>query len=175
MESRTRVSPLLVLKAALTLGVLLTPGNSLQAQNPHDSPQLGSAIFVHPDGAGVSAWGAARVFTVGPDGTLNWDRLERIGIYRGHMKNSMGATSHGGATSHAFGVKVAWDSYGMDGTEPLTSLSGKPFSILREAQEAGLATALVNSGHIAEPGTGVFAASAPRRQLTDMIALQIIE
>jgi alkaline phosphatase len=63
----------------------------------------------------------------------------------------------------------------MDGTEPLTSLSGKPYSILREAQEAGLATALVNSGHLAEPGTGVFAASAPSRSATDQITRQIIE
>jgi alkaline phosphatase len=98
-----------------------------------------------------------------------------MGIYIGHMKNSMGATSHGGATSHAFGVKVAWDSYGMDGTDPLTALSGKPVSILREAKEAGLATALVNSGHIAEPGTGVFAASSPSREGRDTISLQIIE
>ena len=130
---------------------------------------------MHPDGAGVAAWGAARVFSVGPDADLNWDRLEHIGIYRGHMKNSMGATSHGGATSHAFGRKVVWDSYGMDGVEPLTSLSGKPFSILSEAKEAGLSTALVNTGHIAEPGTGVFAASAPRRDSTDTITLQIVE
>jgi alkaline phosphatase len=91
------------------------------------------------------------------------------------MKNSLGATSHGGATSHAFGVKVVWDSYGMDGREALTSLSGKPFSILQEAREAGLATALVNTGHIAEPGTGVFAASSPDRQDTDLISRQVIE
>ena len=175
MELRSRISPTSAWKVALTLGALLPLGAPLEAQAPEGEARLGSAIFVHPDGAGVSAWAAARVFTVGPDGTLNWDRLERIGIYRGHMKNSMGATSHGGATSHAFGVKVVWDSYGMDGTEPLTSLSGKPWSILREAREAGLATALVNSGHIAEPGTGVFAASAPRRTLTDTITLQIIE
>jgi alkaline phosphatase len=115
------------------------------------------------------------VFSVGPDGALNWDRLEHIGIYKGHMKNSLGATSHGGATSHAFGVKVVWDSYGMDGREALTSLSGKPFSILQEAREAGLATALVNTGHIAEPGTGVFAASSPDRQDTDLISRQVIE
>jgi alkaline phosphatase len=101
--------------------------------------------------------------------------LERIGVYRGHMKNSMGATSHGGATSHAFGVKVVWDSYGMDGTEPLTALSGKPLSVLQEAKEAGLATALVNSGHIAEPGTGVFAAGSPSREDTDAISRQVIE
>ncbi|MGD2120868.1 MAG: alkaline phosphatase [Gemmatimonadota bacterium] len=158
--------------AFLAVTLLQTP---LQAQEPAPAPKEGSVIFVHPDGAGVAAWGAARLLTVGPDGTMNWDRLGEIGIYRGHMKSSMGATSHGGATSHAYGVKVHWDSYGMDGTEPLTSLSGKPYSILKEAQEAGLATALVNSGHIAEPGTGVFAASAPARDASDIITRQIIE
>jgi alkaline phosphatase len=157
---------------SILISALATPGG---AQETPISPGLGSAIFVHPDGAGVSAWGAARVFSVGPDGSLNWDRLEHMGIYMGHMKNSMGATSHGGATSHAYGVKVAWDSYGMDGVTPLTSLSGKPLSILQEAKNAGLSTALVNSGHIAEPGTGVFAASSPRREATDTISLQIIE
>lgn len=139
------------------------------------SPEPGSVIFIHPDGGGVAAWGAARLMKVGPDGLLNWDRLEQIGIYRGHMKNALGATSHGGGTSHAYGVKVHWDSYGMDGSEPLVSLSGKPYSILTEAREGGLATALVNSGHLAEPGTGVFAASAPGRQSTDEITRQIIE
>jgi alkaline phosphatase len=162
------ISPLAVLLAALG------PVRG-GAQVPDPRPQQGSAIFVHPDGAGVAAWEAARVFSVGPDGALNWDRLEHVGIYRGHMKDALGATSHGGATAHAFGRKVASDSYGMDGTEPLTSLSGKPFSILREAREAGLSTALVNSGHIAEPGTGVFAASSTDRQATDTISLQIIE
>jgi alkaline phosphatase len=156
----------------LTLAFVQSP---LRAQESLPTPKEGSVIFIHPDGAGPAAWGAARLLNVGPDGMLNWDRLERIGIYRGHMKNSMGATSHGGGTSHAYGVKVHWDSYGMDGTEPLTSLSGKPYSILREAQEAGLATALVNTGHLAEPGTGVFAASAPSRRATDLISRQIIE
>jgi len=163
------------LTSTYLIALLLSPPAPAGAQDTGERPGLGSAIFVHPDGAGVSAWGAARVFSVGPDGTLAWDRLEHLGIYKGHMKNSVGATSHGGATSHAFGVKVAWDSYGMDGTDPVVSLSGKPFSILREAKEAGLATALVNSGHIAEPGTGVFAASSKSREATDMITLQIIE
>jgi alkaline phosphatase len=144
------------------------------AQVPVSEPTPGSVIFVHPDGAGVSAWAAARLFGVGPDGRLSWDRLEYVGIYTGHMKNSMGATSHGGATSHAFGKKVAWDSYGMDGTELLLSLSGKPYSLMGEARAAGLATALVNSGHLAEPGTGVFVASSPDREATDTITLQII-
>lgn len=155
------------------MGAILGFSGALLAQET--SPGLGSVIFIHPDGAGVSAWAAARAFSVGPDGTLNWDLLERIGVYRGHMKNSMGATSQGGATSHAYGQKVHWDSYGMDGTDSLTALSGRPLSILQEARAAGLATALVNSGHLAEPGTGVFAASSPSRDDTDLITLQLIE
>ncbi len=165
----------LLLSAGLLLALLSGPLHPLGGQTQEEQPGLGSVIFVHPDGAGVSAWGATRVYSVGPDGDLNWDRLEQIGVYTGHMRTSMGATSHGGATSHAYGVKVAWDSYGMDGTEALTSLSQKPHSILLEAHEAGLTTALVNSGHIAEPGTGVFAASSPSRQDTDLISRQIIE
>ena len=153
----------------------LFPGVGARAQDAPASPDTGSVIFIHPDGSGVAAWGAARLLQVGPDGFLNWDQMDRMGVYRGHMKNSMGATSHGGATSHAYGVKVHWDSYGMDGTEPLMSLSGKPYSILQEAREAGLATALVNSGHIAEPGTGVFAAQSSARNATDEITRQIVE
>ncbi|MBT8396536.1 MAG: alkaline phosphatase [Gemmatimonadetes bacterium] len=160
---------------AVVLAFVFSNQSVLRAQEPAPAPEKGSVIFIHPDGAGVSAWAAARLLTVGPDGILNWDRLDHMGLYRGHMKNSMGATSHGGGTSHAFGVKVHWDSYGMDGTEPLTSLSGKPHSILVEAQEAGFATALVNTGHLAEPGTGVFAASAPARSAVDEITKQIIE
>jgi len=162
-----------LLAAAVGLLILL-PAQGRGQEGPAN-PERGSVIFIHPDGTGVSAWGAARLLGAGPDGDLNWDRMDRMGVYRGHMKNSMGATSHGGATSHAYGVKVHWDSYGMDGTEPLTSLSGRPYSILQEAREAGMTTALVNSGHLAEPGTGVFAASAPARSETDDIALQIIE
>lgn len=139
------------------------------------APVPGSAIFIHPDGAGVAAWSAARLLAVGPDGTLAWDRLERMGVYRGHMSNSLGASSHGGATTHAFGVKVPFDSYGLRGEDRLISLSGKPYSILLEAKEAGLATALINSGHIAEPGTGVFAASAASRSEIESITTQILD
>ena len=142
---------------------------------PAQTPQVGSAIFIHPDGAGSAHWGAARLLTVGPDGTMAWDRLEHVGVYRGHMTNSLGASSHGGATTHAYGVKVPFDSYGMRGSEPLTALSGARTSILLEAKAAGLATALINTGHIAEPGTGVFAASAPSRSDIESITRQIIE
>ena len=151
-----------------------TDGDTAES-GPTRSPALGSAIFIHADGTSASHWAAGRLVTVGPDGTMAWDRLERLGVYRGHTTNSLGASSHGGATAHAYGVKVPYDSYGMRGREPLTSLSGRPYSVLMEAKEAGLATALINSGHIAEPGTGVFAASAPNRAAVESITTQILE
>ncbi len=137
--------------------------------------ELGSVIFFHPDGMGVNTWGAVRMMTVGPDGRLNWDRLPYMAVYTGHMKDRLTSTSHGGATTHAYGVKVLADSYGMDGKEPLTAASGFDGSILQEAQAAGLAVGLVNSGTITEPGSGVFAASVPVRSNHEEIARQIFE
>ena len=163
----------LVLHAAAATAMSAAAGDEARGVPP--TPEVGSAIFIHPDGSSLSAWGAARLIAVGPDGEMNWDRLERIGIYRGHLTNSLGASSHGGATAHAFGVKVLYDSYGMNGSEPLTALSGAPHSIMVEARRAGLRTGLVNSGHIAEPGTGAFVASGPDREDTDGLTVAIIE
>jgi len=143
--------------------------------SPESPAELGSVIFFHPDGMGVNTWGAVRMMIVGPDGRLNWDRLPHMAVYTGHMKDRLTSTSHGGATTHAYGVKVLADSYGMDGREPLTAASGRPLSILQEAQEAGLAVGLVNSGTITEPGSGVFAASVPERSNHEEIARQIFE
>jgi alkaline phosphatase len=134
----------------------------------------GNVIFLHPDGTSAAHWTAARMMIAGPDGTIHWDRLPFLAVYRGHMKTSLAATSHGGATTHAFGVKVHPDSYGMDREEPLTALSGKPMSIMREALAAGLAVGVVNSGDIVEPGTGVFLASTKSRKNGQEIAEQIV-
>lgn len=142
---------------------------------PRGQDELGSVVFFHPDGMGVNTWGAVRMMTVGPDGRLNWDRLPYMAVYTGHMKDRLTSTSHGGATVHAYGVKVLADSYGMDGREPLTSASGFRGSILEEAQAAGLPVGMVNSGTITEPGSGVFAASYPERYAHNEIALQIFE
>ena len=46
---------------------------------------------------------------------------------------------------------------------------------MTEAKEAGLATAIINSGHLAEPGTGVFVSSAAARSDFETITRQIIE
>ncbi len=159
---------------SITLAVvsLMIVFTSCSSTDPSD--QTGNVIFIHPDGSGASMWGALRLATVGPDSMLNWDRLDAMGLYRSHVLNSSNASSHAGATVHAFGVKIPFDTYGIHPDRPFESASGKSYSILKEAQKAGHATALINSGHIAEPGTGVFAASWAERDETDPISARII-
>ncbi|QQL43767.1 alkaline phosphatase [Sulfuriroseicoccus oceanibius] len=133
-----------------------------------------NVIFFHPDGMGLNTWTAARLHTVGPDGTLAWDQLPHVGIYRGHMKDSLVASSNGAATIHAYGVKVPAKSYGMHGRKPLTAASGFKGSVAEEAIAKGIAVGVVNTGHIAEPGTGCFLASVEARSQADEIAKQVI-
>ncbi|MEM1238129.1 MAG: alkaline phosphatase [Pseudomonadota bacterium] len=146
----------------------LSIASAAQAQN------TGNVVFFHPDGTGVNHWLAARMHTVGPDGELNWDKLPALGVYTGHMADRVTGTSHGGATVHAYGVKVRADSFGMNETEELTAASGSDMSIAQEALAAGKAVALVQSGHIAEPGTAVFVASNESRSNTHDISRQVI-
>ncbi len=117
-------------------------------------------IFVHPDGTSPSHYGIARFVQEGPDGRLNWDNMENAGVYLGHMEDQLGATSNGGAVTHATGAKVYAESFGLeaDGSEitPLSGNVGK--TIVQEAVEANKVTALVQSGAIYEPGTAAFVA-----------------
>ncbi len=137
--------------------------------------ETGSVIFIHPDGSGIAAWAACRLVDKGPDGMLNWDLIPHVGIYREHLRNSLVTSSNAGATVHAFGVKANYLDYGINEKRPIKSLSGKDYSIMIEAQQAGKAIALINSGHLAEPGTGVFVANAPQRTQYDLIIKQIID
>lgn len=134
----------------------------------------GSVIFIHPDGTGLGHWHAGRLMQAGPDGQLNWDRLERAAVYRSHQKGWLSSTSHAGGTVHAYGKKVHPNSYGLDRDQPLTSASGSELSIMQEAIAAGIPSGIVNSGHIGEPGTGVFLASAESRNDIQGIAEQIL-
>lgn len=147
------------------------------AAQPAGTPPegIGNVIFFHPDGLGANHWGAARMLLAGPDGRLNWDRLPATAIYLGHMKDGLTGTSHGGATTHAFGVKVQADSFGMDGNAPIRALSGFQGSILREAMSRGRAVGLVNSGAAYEPGTAVFVASTERRNSLEEITRLVAE
>ncbi|MEI8294552.1 MAG: alkaline phosphatase [bacterium] len=136
-----------------------------------------NVIFIHPDGAGVSNWQAARFYWAGPDAELNWDRIPQIAVYRGHMADSLSATSNGGATSHAYGIKVPSAAFGTDGksgSRPKAA-NGETGSLMHEAMRRGVRTGLVNSGSIIEPGTACFVASTAHRDDYEQITEQVVE
>ena len=132
-----------------------------------------SAVFIHPDGTGLGHWNAARLLYAGPDGQLNWDRMDRLAAYRPHQKNWLSTSSHAGATVHAWGKKVHHDSYGLDRDQDLVAASGADVGIMQEAMAAGHRVGIVNSGHIGEPGTGVFLASNESRNNVTEIAADV--
>ncbi len=139
----------------------------------------GSVIFIHPDGTSAATWAAARALYHGPDGTLHWDRLPAIAVYRGHMADRLTATSNGAGTTHAYGVKVASDAYGRTAAglrgEDIVDAKGRSLSVAKQAIRAGLPVGLVQSGTSTEPGTGCFLASVESRGQHEDIALQLIE
>lgn len=151
-----------------------------EKKDPVDSPPEvpepsgQSLVFIHPDGTGLSGWNIYRILDYGPDGHCHWDLLPALGVYRSHMRDNLDASSHGGGTVHAYGVKVLRDSYGMNGKQPLVSSSGYPGSVMTEAMDAGMTVGIINSGHIAEPGTGCMLASVESRREAELIAAQIL-
>lgn len=133
-----------------------------------------SVIFVHPDGAGANAWGATRALYVGPDADLNWDRLSAVAVYRGHMTNALTATSQGGGTVHAYGVRVKAKSFGLDAGRPIER-EGKPAqSLATLARGAGKSVGIVTSAGVYDAGTGAFLAKVTDRKNYDEIASQML-
>jgi alkaline phosphatase len=134
-----------------------------------------SAIFLHPDGMGANTWMATRLMQVGPDGRLAWDQLPKVAIYVGPMRDSVNASSNGGATTHAYGIRASLDSYGSIAGGPVPkAASGRQMSLMLEAQKAGKAIAIFNSSSLTEPGTGAFLASVADRKNESEIAAQIL-
>ncbi|MEL6198079.1 MAG: hypothetical protein AAFT19_09540, partial [Pseudomonadota bacterium] len=138
--------------------------------------EIGNVVFFHPDGSALQQWNAARMYWVGADKFLQWDRMPWMAVYRGHMADRLTGTSNGGATTHAFGYKVTGpNSYGRDNGREILSLSGYPGSISREAANQGHPTGLVNDGDIAgEPGTGAFFAETDTRGEPEAQSLQLL-
>ncbi|MEA5579639.1 alkaline phosphatase [Anabaena sp. UHCC 0451] len=162
------------------IGFLLLALLSVLSYTPHilasNASSSGNVIFIHPDGTSAAHWGATRILFQGADGRLNWDKMSNLAVYLGHMKNQLSASSNGGAVTHATGVKVNADSFGLDANgKPVVALSGKPQTIMEEAMSAGKATAIINSGMIHEPGTGAFLAKSPSRRNFADITKQIVE
>lgn len=162
------------------LAVALLASAALPAFAQHAAPgTTGSVIFIHPDGASSATWAATRALYKGPDSDLHWDALPAIAVYRGHMADSLSATSNGGATTHAFGVKVASDAYGRsaggDVGVDLVDANGHSTSVAMQAIRADIPVGLVQSGIAPEPGTGCFVAPAATRRDYEGIAATLIE
>jgi len=174
---RSLLLALVVLALCVACASIPIPGGFTPQGSPSpESVQKGNVIFIHPDGTSPSHWGAARFLHYSADGRLNWDRLDRLAVYLGHMKNQLTATSNGGAVTHATGVKVRADSFGLDEAgKPIVAASGKPQTIMQDAIAQGYKTALINSGIISEPGTGAFVAKVKNRRENAEITKQIVE
>ena len=92
----------------------------LASRNPDPTPapaataETGNVIFIHPDGATPSHYMALRNIDKGPDGRLNWDMMSDAGVYLGHMENQLTGTSNAAAVTHATGVKVFNESFGLE-------------------------------------------------------------
>ncbi|BAU12279.1 glycerophosphoryl diester phosphodiesterase [Leptolyngbya sp. NIES-3755] len=139
---------------------------------PTPTRDTGNVIFIHPDGTSPSYFSALRNIDKGPDGRLNWDMMSNAGVYLGHMEDQLTGTSNAGAVTHATGTKLFAESFGLDeNNNPVIPLSGRiGKTILDEAIEAGKATALIQSGHIGEPGSAAFAAKTTNRDGNDVRA-----
>lgn len=153
-------------------GVELETRVPVAPKAPAATKDKGNVIFIHPDGTSPSHYMALRNIDKGPDGRLNWDNMSNAGVYLGHMENQLTGTSNAGAVTHATGVKVFNESFGLEENNSLVvSASGQAGrTILDEAISAGKATALLQSGHIGEPGSAAFAAKTTNRTGNDLRA-----
>lgn len=169
-------SGLRIFIVAIAAAAALILGHLLSDRDGRGDP-IGNVIFLHPDGTALNHWHAGRIYWEGPDGLSQYDQLPELTVYRGHMADQLTGTSNGGATSHAFGVKVQGpDSYGRDRGRPILALSGYPGSLLREAGCHGHPIGIINDGDIAgEPGTGAFLAETNTRGEPNEQTRQLLE
>jgi alkaline phosphatase len=165
------VRPVLALLAC----VLVVPPYGAAIADARRATDAGSAVFLHVDGMGANTWAAMRLAEVGPAGRLAWDRLPHAAVYVGPMLDRATATSNGGATTHAWGVRAESGSYGMIGGRPIPrALSGATVPLGLEAQRAGKAVGIVNSASVTEPGSGAYLAVVQNRKDHAAIAAQIL-
>jgi alkaline phosphatase len=170
-EARLLPNAAAAIFVTLALAAGAHPAGAATAAEPKPA---GNVIFFHPDGLGLNSWSAGRILLAGPDGRLAWDGLPAMAVYTGHMKDNVTATSNGGATTHAYGVKVSEFAFGDAHRADLTAASGRNRSLAEEAYAAGKAVGFVQSGHLSEPGTAAFLASWHDREARSEIAAQLI-
>lgn len=135
---------------------------------------VGNVVFLHPDGTSLASWMATRFLNVGPAGKLNWDQLPHVAVYDGRLSDALSSSSNGGATTHAWGLRADHRAFGHVEAEA-RALSGYPGPLLREAQAAGRAVGIVQTGAHYEPGSAVFLTSSHRRAEEAAICAGLVE
>lgn len=165
---------LVALAIAMVLGACVSAAQA-PATPPSSPPSPHGVVFLHPDGMGPNTWTAIRLREVGPDGALAWDGLPGVALYKGPMLDSVSASSNGGATSHAWGVRAKSDSLGMiDGRKIARNAVGGPAPLMLEAKAAGRAIGIVNTASVTDAGTGGMIASVANRREHADIAAQML-
>jgi alkaline phosphatase len=161
----------------LALAALITAslGRPVEAQRVTPAGSAQGVIFLHPDGMGSNTWTAIRLNEVGPDGALAWDELPGVALYKGPMLDSVTASSNGGATSHAWGVRAKSNSLGMiDGRRVPANRAGGDKPLMLEAKAAGKAIGIVNSASVTDAGTAGMIVSVKNRREHTEIAAQML-
>ncbi|MGM0659305.1 MAG: alkaline phosphatase [Pseudomonadota bacterium] len=165
-------------KLAVAAVVMIAAFFSAPAQAACELNATGNgAIFYHPDGTSMGHWDVTRILYYGPDGSLNWDRLPQMAAYRGHLTDRLTSSSNAGATVHATGTRTWVGAFGLDedGNE-VRAANGSGNTIMQDAVECDLGTALVQTGSLIEPGTAVFVSEAEDRYADrEEIALEVVE
>jgi alkaline phosphatase len=133
------------------------------------SRSVQNVIFLIGDGMGLTQVFASRATVVGPDGSLNVDRMPFTGFVRTHSANSLITDSAAAATALASGFKT---DNGMIGVTPD---SQRVQTILSACQRAGKSTGLIATSSITHATPACFAAHVISRSSESQIAEQIID
>ena len=179
MTGFTRYRRFLILSLCLSVAVFALYHWSSQKGYTGESQQRTKAkniILMVPDGMGLSAVTATRIFKNGHKGApLHLETLPHIGYQRTHSADSSTTDSAAAASAWASGEKfrngeISCHDDDRDGKCEPTPLP----TILETAKEKGKATGLVATSNITHATPAAFGAHVPTRHCEQEVARQYI-
>jgi alkaline phosphatase len=160
------------------LRVLLSAAAVLAASHPVRSETLDTPkaiIFMVPDGLGLSAVTAARIFARGPDGApLAFETLEHIGYQRTHAANALITDSAAAASAWSMGEKFDRGAIACRDSDGDRRCDERSATILEIAGRKGMATGLVVTSPITDATPAAFGAHSFSRDCGLEIARQYL-
>jgi alkaline phosphatase len=159
---------------ALLLAAILT-ANGAQAQSPAPRAVPKTIIFMVPDGLGLTAVTAARIFAGGPDGgPLAFETLAHIGYQRTHSADALVTDSAAAASAWAMGAKFNNGAISCHDADGDRRCDDPQPTILQSARRRGLATGLVVTSQITHATPAAFGAHSFSRDCGLEIARQYL-